>query len=249
MKTRSSLSLAPIFLTAVGLLCGPNVLADSHAVATVKDLSNPSGPTWTMDMISKDAGDNITIKSQGLLGTEVLLDEQATSRKSDGSLIEYSVKHLQFEDEGTLKVNGNKGVLEYTEKGVKQKTKEFKFDQPFVCPGNMEAFIRSHFEELKKKGKIYVDFFVWERRDTVDFVIKYVGAEKVKTETGETEQNHIRMSVSNVFLSALVDPIDVWFNQDMTQILRYKGRMAIKKKDPKSGELKGLDAEVIYSYK
>lgn len=196
-------------------------------------------------MTTKDSGDTITIKSQGLLGTEVLLDEQATTKKSDGSLIEYSVKHHQFEDEGTLKVSGDKGVLEYSEKGVKQKTKEIKFDQPFVCPGNMEAFIRSRFEELKKKGKIYVDFFVWERRDTVDFVIKYVGAEKV----GETEQNHIRMSVSNVFLSALVDPIDVWFNQDMTQILRYKGRMAIKKKDPKTSELKGLDAEVIYTYK
>lgn len=236
---------AQIFLVASCLLAGQNLLAETRAVATVKELSNPSGPTWTMDMTTKDSGDTITIKSQGLLGTEVLLDEQATTKKSDGSLIEYSVKHHQFEDEGTLKVSGDKGVLEYSEKGVKQKTKEIKFDQPFVCPGNMEAFIRSRFEELKKKGKIYVDFFVWERRDTVDFVIKYVGAEKV----GETEQNHIRMSVSNVFLSALVDPIDVWFNQDMTQILRYKGRMAIKKKDPKTSELKGLDAEVIYTYK
>ncbi len=245
----SSLSFAQIFITASCLIVGQNILADSHAVATVKELSNPSGPTWTMDMTAKDSGDTVTIKSQGLLGTEVLLDEQATSKKSDGSLIEYSVKHLQFSDEGTLKVTGNKGVLEYSENGAKQKTKEFKFSQPFVCPGNMEAFIRANFEELKKKGKIYVDFFVWERRDTVDFVIKYIGAEKVKTAAGEVEQNHIRMSVSNVFLSAVVDPIDVWFSQDMTQILRYKGRMAIKKKDPKSGELKGLDAEVIYTYK
>lgn len=223
--------------------------ADSHAVATVKELSNPSGPTWTMDMVSKDVGDNITITSQGLLGSEVLLDEKATSKKSDGSLIEYYVKHNQFNDEGTLKVTGNKGVLEYTENGEKKKTKEFKFTQPFVCPGNMEAFIRANLDELKKKGKIYVDFFVWERRDTVDFVIKYVGAEKKEVD-GKTEiQNHIRMSVSNVFLSALVDPIDVWFNEDMTRILRYKGRMAIKKKDPKTDELKGLDAEVIYTYK
>ncbi len=200
-------------------------------------------------MTSKNSGDNVTITSKGLLGTEVLLDEKATSKISDGSLIEYTVQHHQFSDEGTLKVNGNKGVLEYSEKDEKKKTKEFKFDQPLVSPGNMEAFMRSHFEELKKKGKLYVDFFVWERRDTVDFVIKYVGAEKVKGETGETELNHFRLSVSNVFLSAVVDPIDIWFSQDMSQILRYKGRMAIKKKDAKSSELKGLDAEVIYTYK
>ena len=129
-------------------------------------------------------------------------------------------------------------------KGKPAVKKEIEKPNVLVAPANFEQFIRLNFEKIKKEKNIVVDFLIWDRHETIPFKITYLGENKLN---GENTQL-FKMNVSNFLIAAFVEPIRVWYSQDMSQIKRYLGRVAVKQKN-KDGSYSDLDADVLYRYK
>lgn len=229
---------------AVAAVTEPKSENSVSYVADLKEIGNADSPNWQIALKAVQEGPHTRVSAVNRLGSEELFIEQALVKNDDASTLEYSAEHKQLGDKGTLKINGNKATLEYTENGGPLQKKEIKLTKTLLTPGNFEIFARTHFEKLKAERQISVDFFVWERKDTVSFILSYEGLVNLNG-----EKTHLfKLKIDSLILSAFVNPIQMWYSEDMKFVRQFKGRVAIKKKSP-SGSLESVDALVTYNYK
>jgi hypothetical protein len=188
-----------------------------------------------------------------------LIDESPTSVKVeikdlDGKLVfsdetqldgakakSYSIKHLQLNAVAKIEVVDKR--VKFT-KTLGQHTEQAEEDlnDNLVVPGNFNSFILEHWAELQKGDSVKMRYAVWDRQETIGFLVKKVGEENLEG----TATTLIKLKPSSLVISALVDPLIFNYTMDGKRLLKQNGRV-----DPKllkEGRWTDLDAEVYFSY-
>lgn len=188
-------------------------------------------------------GEKLKIDSQFVSGKEAVLVEKATINNATSDIYDYKVTNNQTQESGDVKIVDNKVSVEYKAKDKDPIKKEFAKPKYFVAPANFELWLQKNFETLKKDGKMSIDFLIWDKLDTYKFKVTYLGEQKFE---GETTQA-FKMNIDNFILASFISPIRIWYSQDMSRILAFKGRLAVKKANS-SGGFSDFDGDVKYIY-
>lgn len=173
---------------------------------------------------------------------ENALLESAEIKADTAEFTDYTAQNLQTSEKGHVLVVGDKVKMEYQIKD-KQSSKEIAKPTYLVAPANFEAWLEKNFATLKEKKSMSVDFLIWDRMETFSFKVSYLGEQDLD---GQKTQA-FKMNIDNFLIAAFISPIRIWYTQDMSHILRFKGRVAVKKKN-KDGSFGDLDADVRYKY-
>ena len=232
------------FLVVTGLLLIKiNAYAQDYT-ATVYEINKTTAPPlFTIDVKKTKTDKTQKIVATTANGSDVALEEIAVVSLPDYQVQEYNVHSYQTGEQGKLNFGENKISIEYSIKDKPVEKKEIDKPKNLVAPANFEQYLQSHFDILKKEKSQSVDFLIWDRHETIKFKVSYLGEEKLN---GEMTQ-HFKMNIDNFLLAAFIDPIQIWYKQDMTQIRRFLGRVAMKKKIAE-GKYENLDADVLYKY-
>lgn len=159
-------------------------------------------------------------------------------------LVSQEVEQLQSKEAWDLQVKDGQATFrtfKLSESGRQEQGsgKTQKVDN-FINGPMMEDFIRQQWDKLAAGDVVKVAFSVLELERTVDFKF-----EKVKeSERLGKKVVVIKMKPANFFISALVDSIFIEFDLTTKKMVYFKGRTPLKVL--KSGELKPLDAEILY---
>jgi hypothetical protein len=208
--------------------------------ADVFDINNLSKVEFKLKMEQSFIEGQVNIDSKFTKDNLVALQETAKISSKTAEILEYKIKNNQTDESGTVTTENNQIKIEYTDKNKKMITKFFDKVPNLVAPANFEEWIKINFEKFKQNKSQTINFLVWDRHETFKFKITYLGQEKLN----DKEAHLFKMNISNPLFAAFVSPIKVWFNNDMTAIVQYKGRMALKKQS--NGKLEDLDAMVVY---
>lgn len=212
--------------------------------AIVKEINNPDSPVlFVIDVTRSINGDLKTTKALTKEKDKVVLEEIGVVHKISNELITYDINQFQTGEIGRLKFPADKVQVEYQTPGKNPVKKEFSKPSLLTAPPNYEEVIRANFEKLKKEKSIVVDFLVWDRLDTYRFKVSYLGESDLNGE----KTHAFKMNIDNFLIAAFVSPIRVWFNQDLSKLRRFSGRVGVKRKV--DGKYKDLDADVYYTYK
>ena len=195
---------------------------------------------FDLKISEKISDDKINITAQFFQEDRLQLNESAQISKKTADIDNYEIQQLQTKESGSVKVENNKILMSYTNPQGKTQTKSMDKPDLLVAPANFKHWLYVHFEELKQKQSLQIHFLVWDRLDTFKFKVSYLGVQNLKNKKAQ----HFKMNLSNPLLSAFVDPIQIWSSEDMTQILLYEGRVAVKQ--AQGLEFKNLDAKVEY---
>lgn len=176
----------------------------------------------------------------------VVMTETAILR--DGHMSEHTVEQLQIEERFELRVKDDKvtfktsKILAPTSSGKREikLISETSQDLPtvFLTGPGTEAFIKQESETIMKGESVRASFGVFEVERTVDFVF----VKDLKSSTAEVLA--LKMSPKSLWLSLLVDTIELRFDPKSFQLLSFQGRMPLRKKVGK--DWKPLDAVVFY---
>lgn len=170
------------------------------------------------------------------------IEESAIVNKTNAAIVEYKITNNQTRERGVVTVK-DKIKIEYYSPDDKPKIKEIDLPKRLVAPANFELWIIRNFEMLKKEKSVSVDFLIWDRLETIKFKVTYLGEQLLD---GQKTQL-FKMNIDNFLLATFISPIKLWYKADMSEIVRYEGRVAVRKKTDSGYE--DLDARVIYTYK
>lgn len=211
--------------------------------AEIRELDNPTGPVLFEIKLNRSAdGEKTKITASFIEKNKAVLAESAVVNNVTAEIIEYSVKSEQTGESGLVQVSADKIKIDYKAKD-KNQSKEIPRPKTLVAPANFELWLEKNFALLKEKRSVSVPFLVWDRMETIGFKVTYLGEETVDGQ----KMQAFKMNIDNVFLSAFISPIRIWYNQDMTRIQRYRGRVAVQQKS--GNGFSPLDADVKYFYK
>ncbi len=172
---------------------------------------------------------------------EIALIEEATINDKTADITDYKIIQNQTHEKCFIEVTSDKIKIKYEAEGKPVVEKNINKPDLLVAPANFEKWLEVNFEKLKKEKAVRIHFLVWERFETIDFKITYLGESVLNGQ----KVHKFKMNIDNLFLSAFITPIFIWKSEDMTKMIRYEGRIAVKQvKGPK---LENLDAEVLYN--
>ncbi len=213
--------------------------------ATVREIDKPDSPAlFTIDVTRSLNGDLKTTTALTKENGKIVLEEIGVVNSKTNELVTYDINQLQTGETGRLKFPGNKVEIEYTGAGrMTPVKKDFLKPALLTGPPNYEDVIKANFEKLKKDKTLVVNFLVWDRLDTYQFKVTYLG----ETELNGEKTHAFKMNIDNILVAAFISPIRVWFNSDLSQLRKFSGRVGVKNKV--DGKYKDLDADVIYAYK
>lgn len=213
--------------------------------ATVKEINKPDSPLiFTIELTRTIVDDKKNVLSLTKEKEKVVLEEKAILDSKTNEILQYDIDSQQTGEKGRLVFSSDKITIDYTAKNKAPITKTIPKPKNLAAPANFEEFIQMNFEKLKKEKTMIVNFLVWDRLDTYEFKVSYLGENKLNGETTHA----FKMNINSMIISAFVSPIRVWYSQDMKQIRKFSGRIAVKQKDA-SGDLNDFDGDVIYTYK
>lgn len=213
--------------------------------ATVKEMGKPKGDiVFTIDLTRTVDRDKKNVVSLTKEKENVMLEEKAVLDAKTNEILQYDINSSQTGEVGHLVFTSDKIEIEYIAKGKAPVKKTIKKPQNLAAPANFEEFFQMNFEKLKKDRTMVVNFLVWDRQDTYEFKISYMGEVKLGNEVTQS----FKMNINSIIISTFVSPIRVWFSQDMKQIRQFSGRIGVKRKEA-SGKLSDFDGDVVYTYK
>lgn len=212
--------------------------------AEVRPLGKTSGAIlYRLDASELKKGDITEVTAQFKSGDKVEMEEKATVNETTAEFSKYEITQNQTKEKGLIEIVGDVVKMKYDIEGKPSQSKEIKKPKDLVAPANFDRWLKKNFAELKKEKSLTIDFLVWDRLDTYKFKVTYLGEEK---KNGSTIQK-FKMNINNFMLAAFITPIEIDMNEDLSQLVSFRGRVAVKiKKDDK---FENLDADVKYFYK
>ncbi|MBC7420830.1 MAG: hypothetical protein H7328_08880 [Bdellovibrio sp.] len=195
---------------------------------------------FNLSIEEKIVGDEKHINALFKSSQVIVVEESAVINKNTAELISASIQQFQTKEKGTTEVVGDKVKLTFEAAGKPMQKKEFKKPKHLVAPGNFEDWLLVNFEMLQKEKSASIDFLIWDRLETIQFKISYLGL----VDLAGQKAHSFKLNIDNFFLATFISPIKIWKSEDMKRMLRYEGLVAVKQ--VKGPELKNLDAEVVY---
>jgi hypothetical protein len=210
--------------------------------AEVKKIGKQSdSPLFTIYFDKKIEGQILNIKADFKSQDDaVAMTEKARIDNTTAEIIEYDVIQNQTKEKAHITIDSDKIKIKYEIEGQKPQEKEIKKPDYLVAPANFERWLEVHFETLKKEKVMHIQFLVWDRLETIGFKVTYLGESELR---GQKVQQ-FKMNIDNMVLAIFISPIRIWKSQDMKNLVRYEGRVAVKQ--VKGRGLENLDAEVVY---
>ncbi len=197
-------------------------------------------PDFTFELTENKVAQTYEIKGQFKKAEKIQITEEATIDSATADIIEYKIDQKQTGETGHVTVVGNKIKIVFKQKDKTDKSTEIDKPERLVAPANFDRWMQKNFELIKQKKSLVFNFLVWDKLDTFSFKIKYLGQESLNGKPA----HHFKMNTDSLILSAFFDPIEIWYNLDMSEIQQYKGRVAVKLGE--RPDLKNLDAVVKY---
>lgn len=172
---------------------------------------------------------------------ELVMTEKAAFR-ADGVIQHHYIEQLQINEAYELNVRNS--MVKFTtyklNQGIKGSTvsesSELTKPNSFIMGPTTEIFLTQNLENLGAGETIKADFGIFE-------LSKFIRFKFYKTSQAD-ELLIFHMKPSNIFFSALVDPIVIWFDPNRKRISRLKGRTPLREKI--NEKWKPFDAEIIY---
>jgi hypothetical protein len=219
-------------------------VAAQYSTAEVRELNSKNEKVYFNLVTTKDVLNNqMRIKSQFKKEENIELEETAVIDAETAEIINYNIINNQTGETGAVVVNKNSVLVTYTEKNKPPLKKEFTKPNQLVAPANFDLWIQKNFEILKKEKSMAVNFLVWDRLETIEFKVSYLGLEN----HNNVNLHAFKMNINNFIFAAFISPIKVWYNKEVTQIHSYKGRVAVRNKI--GTKLSDFDGDLIYYYK
>ncbi len=169
----------------------------------------------------------------------VVAKEEAQIRGAQ--ILSYRMKQAQTGELGKFVVQGDKISFEYELNGRRKVSVE-KVKGIVLCTANFSAFVRENWDSLMQGKSFQVRFAVWSRLETVGFSLQKVG----EVENGKDKWVELKFKPSNFLISALVDPIYLWYSLSDRRLMLMKGRVTPKVRS--GNDWRDLDAEAVYTY-
>lgn len=220
-----------------------SVFSKADYVAEVREIGGKD-ILFKIDVTKTRENGKETVVARSSENGNTVLEEVGVLDAKDFSVLEYRVDNRQTKEAGKLIFNDSKIWIEYKVEGRPIVKKEIHKPGVLVAPANFEQFLKANFETLRKNKTMPVDFLIWDRHETIKFKITYLG-EKILN--GE-KTHHFKMNVNNFLIAAFINPIQMWYSEDMSEVRRFLGRVAVKKKNL-DGSYSHFDADVTYKYK
>ncbi len=168
---------------------------------------------------------------------ELAVEEKGVFRGDE--LISFDVDRVQTHEKGHIEVQGDKILFVY-EKDGKKKTSEERLRKPLLTPANFNIFVANHWNEITNGSGMEVRFGVWFRLETVGFKIFKVG----EVQKGTQKWIQLRMKPSSFLIAALVDPLNLWYDENTKHLMELSGR--VSPKILSGNKFKDLDGDVRY---
>ena len=212
--------------------------------AEVRGLDKPAGPViYSLDLSEVKKGEITNVTAQFTTGAKVEMEEKAILNETTAEFIQYVITQYQTKEKGFIEVVGDTVKMKYEIEGKPTQTKEIKKPKDLVAPPNFDRWLKKNLTELKKEKTMTIDFLVWDRLDTYKFKVSYLG----QTEKEGRKIQQFKMNINNFMLAAFITPIEIDMNDDLSQLVSFRGRVAVKIK--KGDKYENLDADVKYFYK
>lgn len=212
--------------------------------AEVRPLEKPTGEiVYRLDLSEVKKGEITEVTAQFKTGDKVQMEEKAVLNETTAEFTQYVITQNQTKEKGFIEVVGDTVKMKYDIEGKPTQTKEIKKPKDLVAPANFDRWLKKNFAELKKEKTMTIDFLVWDRLDTYKFKVTYLG--EAEKEGRKIQQ--FKMNINNFMLAAFITPIEIDMNDDLSQLVSFRGRVAVKIK--KGDKYENLDADVKYIYK
>ncbi len=210
-------------------------------VAEIRDLHAKNKTVlFTLTADEKTEADKKSIHALFKQKDKVVVAQDAILDAKTGELIKSSIEQIQTKEKGTTEVVGDQVKLTYKADGKPMETKEFKKPKRFVTTDNFDDWLVFHFDELKKSKSVQVEFLAWDRLEIYKFKLTYLGLESFD----QVKAQHFKLVIDNVLLAQFVPAIEIWKSEDMQKMLKFEGRVAVKR--VKGPGLENFDGEVLY---
>ncbi|WP_413291431.1 hypothetical protein [Bdellovibrio sp. HCB337] len=189
--------------------------------------------------VQKKEGLTQTFVSYKDLQGNVVVQENGTFKGDE--LISLDIDQKQTQEKGFIQVEGDQVLFTY-EKDGKKKTDKEKLRKPLLSQANFNTYVANHWDEIVRPEGVEVRFAVWFRLETVGFKIFKVGE---RQKDGQ-KWVHLRMKPSNMVIAALVDPLELWYEESSRHLMEMSGRVSPKTKSGDS--FMDLDCDVRYTF-
>jgi hypothetical protein len=168
-----------------------------------------------------------------------------TAHLQNGKIQTQHVEQLQIGEAYDLKVNDGQAVFttykivdaaSNLRKIEKLSSTSTKLTDVFLTGPPTESFLVDHLDAFLKGESVDADFGVFELERKVGF--------RFSKQHVDGDAIEIKMRPSNIFFSALADPIFITISQSEKRMIAFKGRTPLRKKI--DGKWKPYDAEILY---
>lgn len=170
---------------------------------------------------------------------QVAVVEKGTFKGDE--LIVFDIDQKQTQEKGHVQVVGDKVLFSY-EKDGKTKTAQEKLRKPLLTPANFNTYVANHWDEVVQGDGVEIRFAVWYRLETVGFKVFKVGE---RQKSGQ-KWVHVRMKPSSFVIAALVDPLELWYEESSRRLMEMSGRVSAKLLS--GSQYKDLDCDARYSF-
>jgi steroid 5-alpha reductase family enzyme len=229
---------AVIFMVmSLGVTHLANAVAPTDRTAKIYEVGKTSGEPLFLQSTHFEEKDGVTESSTKIVDAsgKTVLTENATYRGPH--LISQQTDQLQTDKHYKIEVKNDH--IFFSE--GKKESSEGLFDD-FVTGPTSENFLNEHWDALMAGKTVSCRFGVNEVKETVGFEFKMAGKKKI----GDQEAIWIKMKPSSMFISIVVDEIDLYIDPQTKRYLKFVGRTPLQKKV--NGKLTPLDGELIYHY-
>lgn len=209
--------------------------------ADVYDVSfKPDRPDFTFQLTEVQSGSDVKVTGVFKKDNQIMMLEEALVNEATADVIEYKIDQKQTGESGFVQIKGNKIKIKFV--GHDQVEKNIEINKPdiFVAPANFDRWLKKNFTIIKEKKSLVFDFLVWDKLDTYKFKIKYIG----QVELRGKKMHQFKMNIDNAFIATFLDPINIWYSLDMSEIQQYQGLVAVKL--GQRPNLKKMEAVVQY---
>jgi hypothetical protein len=195
--------------------------------------TSPSGETMQTSEITDPNGKLVMTEHAVFSGTRIV--SQKTEQLQDAKSYELKMDGKRWLFQTFDIKDGKPANL------ISSKSEEAQID--FTSGPAAEALLKEKWDELNSGKTIKVHFAVLELNESVGFQFAKSGTETVNGMQAVV----IKMKPTSFFIGLLVAPIEMVFDANAKNLVRYRGRTPLKKLV--DGSWKPLDAEIIYDSK